>query len=132
MQAQAQKRRRVAAPRKPPQKKEQASSNDDPESLSPLAPSNPGDVRVRIKDEGKVTTRFVPWAQWPSVIRDAGLQLLHTMPVTFNPAGTVMTLYPALECDSRHVAGSDVSVEVTLPTTTAVLSTTSATTTAAI
>lgn len=88
----------------------------DPDSVSPLAPSNPGDVRIRIKDEGRTTTHIVPWEHWPTVIRGAGFQLLHTMPVTFNPAGTVMTLYPALECDSRHVMGSDVSVEVMLPT----------------
>lgn len=66
---------------------------------------------------------MVPWSSWTAVLRDAGLALSHTMPVSFNSAGTVMVLSPTLECDSKHVMGSDVRVEVELPTvsTTAVI-----------
>jgi hypothetical protein len=130
---------RRRAPPSAPRKRKQPpllTSEDDaspPPAALPLR--TPNDVRIIIHDEGRTTTRFAPWSSWTACLRDAGLPLSHWMPVSFNATGTVMTLCPTLECDSRHVMGSDVRAEVQLPTTTtttaaaAAVSTASTTTT---
>lgn len=109
---------RASAPaRRPPAaRKRKSPPPSEPEHEFGIEPRQADSrVRIEIVDDGHRTVRFVPWGEWMSTLRQRPLAMSHTMPVMFNAAGTTMTLYPALECDAKHVMGSDLMITVELP-----------------